>query len=116
MTRPGRPRSVRSVWRFPRAREDDEIAASTPQSCRLKATTGEHEECPRGWCPFWDRESEQRVGACALERLQIDFDNGALTGYLLELRATLEDARDRDRAAEALESLRRLAPPGLNES
>ena len=69
--------------------------------CRLHAASGTYEECPRGWCAFWDRDR------CALERPGVNLpDEPELVAYLLDLRRRLE-------AARATTTRDDLLPPGL---
>lgn len=73
----------------------DEVA------CRLHAALGTSEECPRGWCAFWDQ------GQCIFERLGLHVaGDPALAAYLLDVRRHLEATRDTTVREE-------LLPPGL---
>lgn len=70
-------------------------------TCRLHAALGTYEECPAGWCAFWDD------GRCVIERLGLNVAGEApLAAYLLDMRRHLEAARDTTVREE-------LLPPGL---
>lgn len=82
--------------------------------CTLHATVGNAEECPRGWCAFWEAGGAVVPGGCELERLGFDLSNVDLAHYLLDLRHALEQARDEEAAARARKELTLLAPPDLS--
>ncbi len=94
--------------------------------CRLRAAIGNDEECPRGWCAFWERKgSGQRLDpfrvavlepGCLLERLDIDFENRELAYYLNELRRALDAAASEEAAARARRELPQLVPADLSGS
>ena len=70
-------------------------------TCRLHAALGASEECPGGWCAFWDH------GRCVFEQLGLNTaDEAALAAYLLDVRRHLEAGRDTTVREE-------LLPPGL---
>jgi hypothetical protein len=70
-------------------------------TCRLHEALGSYEECPRGWCAFWDRDR------CVFEPLGLNFaGDPALAAYLLGVRRRLEATRDTTVREE-------LLPPGL---
>ena len=72
-----------------------------PDTCRLHAALGVYEECPGGWCAFWDH------GRCVIEELGLNVgDEAALAAYLLDVRRDLEAGRDTTIPEE-------LLPPGL---
>ena len=73
--------------------------------CTLSGVIGNDEECPRGWCSFWEH------GECAIERMGIDLTNIDLSYYLLDLRRALDRARSEEAARAARGDLAQL--PGL---
>ena len=81
--------------------------------CHLHRATGTVEECPHGWCAFWERGGAVVEPGCALERMGVDLTNPDLAYYLLDLRRALETVRDREEAAEAERSFGQIRPPGL---
>jgi hypothetical protein len=86
-----------------------------PKLCSLSVTVGNDEECPRGWCAFWEKGGAVLEGGCAIERLGIERSDADLAVYLLELRRELESARDAEAARHAQERLALLAPPDISE-
>jgi hypothetical protein len=81
--------------------------------CSLSRAIGNAEECPRGWCAFWQKSGAAAEGGCAIERMGIDLTNVDLAYYLLDLRRTLDVARSEEAASAARRSLGELRPPGL---
>ena len=79
--------------------------------CNLSAAIGNVEECPRGWCAFWEKGGGEP--GCAIERMGIDLANVDLAYYLLDLRRALDGARSEEAAATARRDLAQLLPPGL---
>jgi hypothetical protein len=75
--------------------------------CTLSGVIGNVEECPRGWCAFWDRSG------CAIEQMGIDLTNVDLSYHLLELRKALEAVRSAEEAERAREAFGQIRPPGL---
>jgi hypothetical protein len=75
--------------------------------CTLSGAIGNVEECPQGWCAFWDR------GGCAIEGMRIDLTNVDLSYHLLELRKALEAVRSAEEAERAREAFGQVRPPGL---
>jgi len=94
--------------------------------CRLQAAIGNDEECPRGWCAFWEGEGRgrglvaPRVAAvepgCLLERLGIDFENVDLAYYLNDVRRALDAAASEAAAARARREVAQLVPADLSGS
>jgi hypothetical protein len=84
------------------------------KSCALHAAIGNEAECPRAWCAFWERGGAVVEGGCEIERLGLDLSNVDLAHYLLDLRHTLEQARDEEAALQARRELTLLAPPDLS--
>jgi hypothetical protein len=87
-----------------------------PKLCSLSVTVGNDEECPRGWCAFWEKGGAVVEPGCAIERLGIDLRSPNLAGYLLEIRRELENARDAEAARDAHGRLALLAPPDISET
>jgi hypothetical protein len=81
--------------------------------CRLHLTLGRGEQCPEGACPFWEEGGAVLPAGCGLERLGIEAEQPDLAEYLLDLRAQLECARDREERERARETFALLVPPGL---
>jgi hypothetical protein len=91
--------------------------------CDLHLAVGEVEECPHGWCAFWEREGAVRrlvpsrgavvESGCAIERMGVDLTNPDLAYYLLDLRRALEAVRDREEATTAERTFGQVRPPGL---
>lgn len=87
---------------------------SEPTACRLHAALGDIEECPRGWCAFW--EKEVGGGRCGLERLGLNvIEEPELARHLLEVRKQLDAVRSSEQVEEILRELERTLPPGLAE-
>jgi hypothetical protein len=84
--------------------------------CNLRAAIGSAEECPRGWCAFWEKGGVVAGAGCALERMGVDFANRDLAYYLNDLRRALESARDEEASAAARRDLSQLVPPDLSGS
>ena len=84
--------------------------------CKLRAAIGNDEECPRGWCAFWEKGTAVAGAGCALERLGVDFGNRDLAYHLDDLRRALESARDEEASAAARRDLSQLVPPDLSGS
>jgi hypothetical protein len=84
-----------------------------PRLCSLAHAVGDDEECPRGWCAFWETGGAVAEPGCAIERLGIDTRDPVLARYLLDLRRELEAARDAEAARAALDRLAELAPADL---
>lgn len=84
-----------------------------PKLCTLRRTLGYVEECPRGWCPFWEHGGAVAQPACALERLGLELSNRDLALYLLDLRRALEQAQSTEAAETACAQLAALVPPDL---
>ena len=82
--------------------------------CTLSVAVGSEEECPHGWCAFWERGGAVVEPGCAIERLGIDRRDPELARYLLDLRRELESARDAEAARAALDRLAELAPADLS--
>jgi hypothetical protein len=82
--------------------------------CRIKLAVHELEVCPEGACPFWEEGGAVVESGCGFERLQLDLDRPDLAQYLVELRRTLENARDAVERDEALQALAGLVPPELS--
>jgi hypothetical protein len=82
--------------------------------CRLSSAIGSVEECPRGWCAFWDQGGAVVEPGCALERLGVDFSNVDLAYYLLDLRRALDESRNAHEAEVAARRLTTLVPPDLS--
>jgi hypothetical protein len=85
-----------------------------PKLCSLSAATGDEEECPHGWCAFWERGGAVVEPGCAIERMGIPTDDPQLARYLLDLRRELERLRDVEAARAALEQLATLAPADVS--
>jgi hypothetical protein len=84
------------------------------KSCGLHAAIGNDAECPRAWCAFWENGGAVVEGSCVIERFGLDLSNVDLAHYLLDLRNTLEQARDEEAGQRARQELTRLAPPDLS--
>jgi hypothetical protein len=85
-----------------------------PKLCSLSVVAGDDEECPRGWCAFWEHGGAVAEAGCAIERLGVRADDPQLARYLLDLRRELEKVRDVEAARAALERLDELAPADLS--
>jgi hypothetical protein len=83
--------------------------------CRIKLTLDEVEACPQGACPFWEHGGAVLESGCGLERLHIELDRADLAAYLVELRGTLEAARDEREREAARQALAGLVPPDLSD-
>jgi hypothetical protein len=81
--------------------------------CELHAAVGNVEECPRGWCAFWEHGGAVVQPGCAIKRLGIDLTNVDLAYHLLDLRRALEDARNAEEAQAARRTFAQVRPPGL---
>jgi hypothetical protein len=84
-----------------------------PHFCSLAQAVGNDEECPRGWCAFWETGGAVVEPGCAIERLGVDMRDPRLARYLLDLRRELESARDAEAARAALDRLAEVAPADL---
>jgi hypothetical protein len=82
--------------------------------CDLSSVIGNVEECPRGWCAFWEHGGAVVGSGCAIERMGIDLTNIDLAYYLLDLRRALDNARSEEAAAQARQELAQLVPPELS--
>jgi hypothetical protein len=82
--------------------------------CRIKLTVHELEVCPEGACPFWETGGAVVEPGCGLERMKLDLDRPDLAEYLVELRRTLETARDAVEREEARQAFAGLVPPELS--
>lgn len=85
-----------------------------PHFCSLALAVGNDEECPRGWCAFWESGGAVADPGCAIERMGIDLHDPRLARYLLDLRRELESVRDAEAARAALYRLAELAPADLS--
>jgi hypothetical protein len=85
----------------------------TPEACHLSAAIGNVEECPRGWCAFWEGGGAVVEPGCAISRLGIDLKNLDLAYHLLDLRRALEDTRSAEDAQAARHAFGQIRPPGL---
>jgi hypothetical protein len=81
--------------------------------CSLSVVVGNDEECPRGWCAFWETGGAVVGPGCGIERLGVDLRDPRLARYLLDLRGELESVRDTEAARAALDRLAELAPADL---
>ncbi|HEY7604773.1 MAG TPA: hypothetical protein VH760_10980 [Gaiellaceae bacterium] len=82
--------------------------------CSLSVAVGNDEECPRGWCAFWEAGGAVVGPGCAIQRLGVDLHDPELARYLLDLRRELESVRDAEAARAALERLSELAPADVS--
>jgi hypothetical protein len=82
--------------------------------CTLRAAIGNDEECPRGWCAFWERDAV--APGCVIEHLGLDLSNVQLAYYLNDLRRALDSAAGEHAAAHSRRELARLLPPDLAEN
>jgi hypothetical protein len=82
--------------------------------CRIKLAVSDLELCPEGACPFWETGGAVLEAGCGLERLQLDLDRPDLAEYLVELRQSLESARDASERNEARRAFSGLVPPELS--
>jgi hypothetical protein len=87
-----------------------------PNSCALSVVLGQAEECAGPACPFWDEGGAVVEADCALPHLGIDVSDPGLASYLLQVRGSLERARDAEAATAAYAQLAELVPPDLAES
>ena len=85
-----------------------------PKLCALRRTAGYIEECPKGWCPFWEHGGAVAEPHCALEHLGLELSDRTLARHLLELREGLERARSEEEAETARKQLRQIVPPDLS--
>jgi hypothetical protein len=82
--------------------------------CALTSAIGNVEECPRGWCSFWEGGGAVVEPGCTIERLGVDLSNVDLAYHLLELRRALDASRNAAEAEIATHQLRALVPPDLS--
>jgi hypothetical protein len=82
--------------------------------CSLSVVAGDDEQCPRGWCAFWERGGAVVEPGCAIDRLGIRIDDPQLARYLLDLRRELEGIRDSEAAGKAAQHLAALTPPDVS--
>jgi hypothetical protein len=82
--------------------------------CTLSGVIGNVEECPRGWCAFWEHGGAVVEPHCAIERMGIDVNNVDLAYYLLDLRRALDSARSEEAARSARRDLAQLVPPDIS--
>ena len=82
--------------------------------CALHGAIGNDVACPHAWCAFWEKGGAVIEGGCEIERLGLDLSNVDLAHYLLDLRHTLEQARDEEAGQRARRELTLLAPPDLS--
>ena len=82
--------------------------------CSLSVAVGNNEECPHGWCAFWEHGGAVVEPGCAIERMGIPMDDPQLARHLLDLRHELERLRDVEAARAALEQLATLAPADVS--
>jgi hypothetical protein len=85
----------------------------TPKACHLSAAIGNDEECPRGWCAFWEHGGSAGAPGCAIGRMGIDLTNVRLAYHLLDLRHALEAVRGAEDAQAAWHAFGQVRPPGL---
>jgi hypothetical protein len=81
--------------------------------CELHAAVGNVEECPHGWCAFWERGGAVVEPGCAIRRMGVDLKNVDLAYHLLDLRRALEQARSLEEAQAARGAFGQVRPPGL---
>jgi hypothetical protein len=84
--------------------------------CRLRAAIGNDEECPRGWCAFWEHGGGVVEAGCAIERMGVDLENVDLAYYLNDLRRALDQAASEEAAQNARRDLSQLVPPDISGS
>ena len=82
--------------------------------CSLSLAVCNDEECPRGWCAFWEAGGAVVEPGCAIERLGVELRDPRLARYLLDLRRELESVRDAEAARAALDRLTGLVPADLS--
>jgi hypothetical protein len=71
------------------------VSQIQPETCSLRlAADGVVESCPRDRCGFWEPGGGPLPGDCVLSRLGVDLTRPDLAAYLLEVRTTLEEARN----------------------
>jgi hypothetical protein len=85
----------------------------TPEACHLSAAIGNVEQCPRGWCAFWESGGAVVEPGCAIARMGVDLRNVDLAYYLLDLRRALEQVRSAEDAQAAGRTFGQVRPPGL---
>jgi hypothetical protein len=85
----------------------------TPEACHLSAALGNIEECPHGWCAFWERGGAVVEPECAIKRMGFDLGNVDLAYHLLDLRRALEQVRGVEDAKAAGRRFGQIRPPGL---
>jgi hypothetical protein len=83
--------------------------------CSLYRAIGRDEPCPRGACAFWEDGGAVLEPGCYVERLGLDLRRPDLGRYLLDLRLTLEEARDREEHRRAQAAYAQLVPPELTD-
>jgi hypothetical protein len=81
--------------------------------CDLHNAIGNVQECPRGWCAFWERGGAVVEPGCAIRRMALDLSNVELAYYLLDLRRALEAVRSAEDARAAERAFGQVRPPGL---
>ena len=81
--------------------------------CDLHMAIGNVEECPRGWCAFWESGGAVVEPGCAIARMGVDLSNVDLAYHLLDLRRALEEVRSAQDARAAGRSFGQVRPPGL---
>lgn len=81
--------------------------------CELHAAVGNVEECPHGWCAFWERGGAVVEPGCAIGRMGVDLTNVDLAYHLLDLRRALEQARSLEETEAARRAFGQVRPAGL---
>jgi hypothetical protein len=82
--------------------------------CHLHKTMGRVEACPGERCLFWEDGGVVVPPGCELERLGLDLECVELAEYLLELRTSLEAARDHEERNAARRAFATLVPPDVS--
>jgi hypothetical protein len=89
------------------------LLTTNPRFCRLHLTLGRAAACPQETCPFWEEGGAAVEPGCAVERLGLDAGRPDIARFLLDLRAQLDAAREREDEAEARRVFAALVPPEL---
>jgi hypothetical protein len=90
------------------------VTQAEQKICNLHLAIRQTEACPGAACPFWEDGGALLDPACVIERLGLHLAGPHLAGYLLELRAQLETARDAYEREAAWRLFAQVIPPDIS--